>query len=121
MAAFPAAFALMYVFTTGRYGATPSKRLLALQVARPNGQRVGYIRSAVRFAVAFPLFVIYAPIIIYGELYQPLIPSLRYIAAIAVWLQVIVLAASLVMLWFHPRRRTVHDLVAGTIVLRKDA
>jgi len=121
MAAFPAAFALLYVFTIGRYGATPGKRFLALQVARPNGQRVGYIRSAVRFAVAFPLFVIYVPIIIYGEFHQPLIPSLRYIAGLAVWLQVVVLAASLVMLWFHPRRRTVHDLVAGTIVLRNDA
>jgi len=121
MNAFPAAFALMYVFTIGRYGATPGKRFLALQVARPNGQRVGYIRSAVRFAVAFPLFVIYVPIIIYGELHQPLIPSLRYIAGLAVWLQVIGLAASLVMLWFHPRRRTMHDLVAGTIVLRNDA
>ena len=121
MVAFFAAFAGMYVFTTGRYGATPGKRLLALQVARLDGEPVGYVRSAVRFAIAFPLLVFCFPIMSIGVIHASPIPYFRYIGFTVFCLQVIVLAASLVLLWFHPRRRTVHDLVAGTIVLRDDS
>jgi serine/threonine protein kinase len=119
MAACFSAFVGMYLFMIGRYGETPGKRLLGLQVARADGQPVGFLRSAVRFAVAFPLPTIFFPIMLYGVIAHVPIPFFRYINLIAMSGQVICLVASILLLWLHPQRRAVHDLAAGTVVVRR--
>jgi uncharacterized RDD family membrane protein YckC len=110
----------VHVVTTARGGATPGKRLLGLCVQRLDGQRVGYVRAALRFATAFPFFVLYVPIMLLYVINDvgttPLAGTLVRASQLV---QAVVSIASLILLWFHPARRAIHDYVAGTIVLRE--
>jgi len=121
MLGLPSSFVALYVIGIGRWGVTPGKRLLGLRVTRTNGERVGYLRSLLRFATAFPIFAWEALKMMVNS-WGPTATFLdmALIWQTVCWLNLTLLVVSFVMLWRHPRRRTLHDLAAGTVVVRAD-
>lgn len=121
IAAMFTSFIGMYVLMTSRSGATPGKRALAVQVTGCDGRPVGYLRSAARFLAAFPILWMLIPMAALSVIENIPFPYYRYVSWVAMSVQATVLVASLLMLWLHPQRRTLHDLAAGTIVVQKAA
>ncbi len=113
------AFLLMYVWGIGRRGKTLGKHWMKLRVTRPDGQRVGYRRAALRFLLTYPFFFAYAPFVITWQLD---VASWLYLARLVwrviFWCNLAVLALSAVFAWRHPQRRMVHDLLTDTVVVR---
>lgn len=103
-------FVFMYIWGVGRYGKTLGKHALKLRVTKTDGQRVGYMRATLRFIIAYPIMLIYAPAV------SHLVPD--RIESLCFWCNVGLLLLSAVLARFHPQRRMLHDLAAGTIVVR---
>ncbi|KAA5539176.1 protein kinase [Roseiconus nitratireducens] len=112
------AFVGSYVVGIARSGTTPGKRLLGLRVRVGKRRNVGYGRSLIRFAVAYPVMSLYAPRILYYVIAQ--VPGTtwdRFLLAGVLVLQGLVTVASLGLMWMRPDGRAVHDWVAGTRVV----
>jgi serine/threonine protein kinase len=107
----------MTVIEVGQRGKNIGKRSLGLRVVRVNGERIGYKRAAVRFVVAYPFFAVYFPRALLEVISNTFwrLPNEFY-----VWygLQLIVVIVSVIMMWTRSDRRTLHDLAAGTMVIR---
>lgn len=119
VAALFAIFSGVYIYMTGRYGATPGKNLLGLQVTRTDGGAIGYGASCVRYLVAYPALWMLIPMSAYSVINRIPFPYFSYVNDVVIGIQGVLLIASLLMLWLHPGGRTVHDLAAGTIVVRR--
>ena len=98
-------------------GQTPGKRLLGIQVLRRDGGYLDFGKSFLRYLVVS--FVFYNGI--YGGLLNHLPPT-AMMAAGSVYFLVIVWAffACFLMIPFHPLKRGLHDIVAGSIVVFKE-
>jgi uncharacterized RDD family membrane protein YckC len=122
-----------YVYLTVRYGGTPGKLLLGLRVASLDGSRVLWKAAVLRYAplglieVAISLMTIMATLAMTDEAYgalgyfersdaideqQPMLMGLT-------WLFFIWMFACLVTMMVNDKRRTLHDFIAGTVVLRQ--
>jgi uncharacterized RDD family membrane protein YckC len=122
-----------YIYLAVRYGGTPGKLLLGLRIANLDGSPVGWKAAVLRYAplwileVAISLLTIMAALALTDEAYsalgyfersdamdeqQPLIMSVT-------WLMFIWMFAGLVTMMVNDKRRTLHDFIAGTVVLRK--
>ncbi|WP_182869272.1 protein kinase domain-containing protein [Rhodopirellula sp. JC639] len=109
----------IYIIGIARGGVTPGKQILGLRVVRENGQQVGRWRAVLRFAVAYPLFVLYVPRICYYIIARaPGWPVEQSLYGGLLVIQIVAMLASIVMMWMRPDRKTLHDLAAGTIVIR---
>ena len=103
-----AVFVAYPVVSLARSGRTIGKRICSLVVERTDGGPVGWVRSVIRFVAAF------APLL--AGVWLTSIPSgaWRTGAEFAqVGLTVLIYAAILV----DPRRRGIHDRIAGTVVV----
>lgn len=98
-------------------GATLGQRLLGLKVAGLNGRPIGLVRSLLRAAV------LVVPMTLNGAQFQT--PDERLMIplfAIDIVLVFGVLAAQIYLMLFNrPSRQLVHDLVLGTVVVKRAA
>jgi uncharacterized RDD family membrane protein YckC len=99
-------------------GQTPGKRLLGIQVLRRDGQPLPIGRSYLRFLVV--------AMVPYNGLFAGLVQLLPLSAAIAVssvFVLVLVWAfvACYLLVPFHPLKRGLHDLAAGSVVVYRGA
>ncbi|HEV8059266.1 MAG TPA: protein kinase, partial [Gemmataceae bacterium] len=107
-------FAAIYIVGIGRWGTTPGKWLLHLKVVRPDSPQIGYRRAFVRFLVLYPVILGMA------------VWSLRTFAggkdldSTEPWfvLTITLLLINCCLILFGARRRGLHDLAAGTLVIR---
>jgi uncharacterized RDD family membrane protein YckC len=108
-----------YIVCTARSGATSGKRLLGIRVIGIDGKRVGYARSTLRFVAAYPFVILWVFMVAAGHFVQPnatWTPIFLYSPQL---IQILLTTTSIVLLWRHPQRRTLHDLAADTIVVRR--
>ncbi len=98
-------------------GQSLGKRMMDIQVVTLDGRFASLLASLTRFLVLS--FCTYNLILFQGLEYH--FPALRQPAAakINAALVMFVLFSSLLLILFHPLKRTLYDLLAGTIVVRK--
>ena len=98
-------------------GQTLAKRLLGIRVVRLDGSYLSLDRSLVRWAIM--------GVVVYGSTVavaaSAVLPVLKapVIAAALGGTQVALLLGCLFLVPFHPLKRGIHDLLTGSIVLRK--
>jgi uncharacterized RDD family membrane protein YckC len=97
-------------------GQTLGKRLLKLRVTKLDGSFLSLDRSLVRYVlVSFPVYqtaVAYALVTVLPFL------RLEWISAVSVGLGTAVFFGCFLVIPFHPLKRGIHDLLAGSIVTR---
>jgi uncharacterized RDD family membrane protein YckC len=103
-------FAGYPIVSTALYGCTVGKFICSLRVRRADGERCGWVRSIIRFAVAS------APLFGFGILLSSLDRDTNAydLVALAQLLATVLIYAPI---FVDTRRRGVHDRVAGTIVI----
>lgn len=125
--------AYFYVYLVVRYGGTPGKLMMGLRIANLDGSRVTLKGAALRYAVywilalGITLTTIAAALGITEEAYKALgylersealeeqVPLIN----ILTWLMIMWSFACLVTMLANKQRRTLHDFIAATVVLRK--
>jgi uncharacterized RDD family membrane protein YckC len=97
-------------------GQTLAKRLLRLRVVRPDGALISLDRSLVRYALVS--FIVYQSAVTTAVV--TLFPFIRmeWAQAVRGALALVLFAGCVLVVPFHPLRRGLHDLLAGTIVVR---
>ena len=123
----------LFVYMTIKYGGSPGKLLLGLRIAHLDGSRVTLQAAALRYAVpgilnfAMAVLTIAAALGMTDEAYK----ALEYIERsdamdeqlplieTGMWLLMIWSAASIVAMLANAKRRTLHDYIAGTVVVKK--
>ena len=97
-------------------GQTPGKRLLGIQVLRRDGEYLSFNKSFLRYLVIS--FVFYNGI--FGGLLSYLPPK-AMMAAGSIYFIIVIWAffACFLMIPFHPLKRGLHDIAAGSIVVYK--
>jgi uncharacterized RDD family membrane protein YckC/predicted Ser/Thr protein kinase len=112
------AFLLGFIVSTGLTGYTPGKWLMGVRVVRRDGGRVGLLRSLARnvtfnFSLFIPIFIMWLSLALRVPLVMPeWAPISLTLTTFGLWV---------ISVWLMQRpgeRRTIHDLVAGTKVLR---
>ncbi|TWU31407.1 RDD family protein [Novipirellula artificiosorum] len=112
----------MYVIGVARNGSSSGKRMLGLRVVGESGGKVGNGRVSIRFAVAYPLWVLTALRFLYhASISGSVFPFEQHAIVACCVIQTCVTIASLVMMWTRADRKTLHDLAAGTIVIRDES
>jgi uncharacterized RDD family membrane protein YckC len=95
--------------------ATPGKRLLKLKVEGLGGERIGFIRSLFRNILKLlPWELLFVTVL----LPDPLFFDPTVVARPAVFLLYFLLGLYMVAMIASPRKRGIHDLLAGTLVVR---
>jgi uncharacterized RDD family membrane protein YckC len=120
------------IYLPVRYGATPGKRLLGLTILKTDGSAIKYRESFLKYLPLLILtlldFYIQSSAIALAEATvfdtMSLGEQLAYLASfnpIAEWtLEVVILgyyAAAMLMVLLNPRKRSVSDYLAGTVVV----
>ncbi len=109
-----------YVIGIGRWGATPGKWFLNLRVIRRGMPQVGYRGALVRLVILYPYgfwsLLWSARICVAGAI--PTAGIWWTMNAVAAWLTIALLAVSTCLIQFSTQRRGLHDLAAGTIVIK---
>jgi uncharacterized RDD family membrane protein YckC len=122
-----------YIFLAVRYGGTPGKLMLGLRIANLDGSRVGWKAAALRYApfwileVAISVMTIMATLALTDEAYAALgyfersdaMDEQQPMIMIVTWLMFAWMFACFVTMVVNDKRRTLHDFIAGTVVLRK--
>lgn len=124
----------MFVFMVYKYGATPGKMALGLRIVMLDGSPVTLKATLLRYAPIWSMSMLMAVGMIMTILSMPDTSylSLGYMArsealgtnmpawvtGLNVVLQIFVFASVVTML-ANPKRRTIHDFIAGTAVIRK--
>ena len=109
------------VIGTGRWGTTPGKWILSVEVIRPGKPRVGYGHALLRVLILYPIKFWSASIailILTGAWGLERIPLVMQITISFTVLTPIPLLISCYLIQATARRRGVHDLAAGTMVMQ---
>ena len=98
------------------HGRTLGKRLLRLRVVRPDGTLLSLDRSLVRYALM--ALLVYQGAFAYAV--AALLPFVTLATAQMVFggMAVVLFLGCVLVVPFHPLKRGLHDLLAGTIVIR---
>ena len=98
-------------------GQTLAKRLLRLRVVRLDGSLLSLDRSLLRYAMVS--FMVYQGSICLAVV--KLLPFLRpvWVSSVAGTLALVLFLGCVLVVPFHPLKRGLHDLIAGTIVVRR--
>lgn len=113
------AFVGVYIVGIAFSGRTPGKLLLGLRVVGKEGRSVGFTRSLIRFIVAYPVLAIYVPRILYYIIARAPGGSLEQMFMSGIFVvQGLLALVSLYLMWMQSNRRALHDLAAGTTVVR---
>jgi uncharacterized RDD family membrane protein YckC len=125
-------FGIFYhIYLVSRFGATPGKMLVGLKIVIKDGRSIAVQNAVMRYAVAFAfyLFMAVPDLVALDLLDQHLLPRTIWITEHVELFNInINIPGTLFGLWyvpttllllFHPQRRTLHDFIAGTVVIRK--
>ncbi|HJS28789.1 MAG TPA: RDD family protein [Anaerolineales bacterium] len=94
--------------------ATPAKRLLKLRVVDLQGERIGFRRALLRSIFKLlPWELLFVTVF----LPDPLFFDPTVVARPAVFLLYLLLGLYMLAMIFSPRKRGIHDLLAGTLVM----
>ncbi len=128
-------FAMYNVFFNARFGGSLGKLAVGIRITKPNGTRIDWLeawkRSAVDLVFACVSAVVQVWVLIQiapdqhaslgfieqqqllGEYYPAWYRSLVVLQQVWIWSEVIVVL-------LNKRKRAIHDLIAGTVVVKKE-
>ncbi len=123
----------LFVFMVAKYGGSPGKLIVGLRIVKQDGTAAGWKAAILRYAVlwAMSLAIILPAIVVTSgmtdevflsmdsnertEMVNEQVPMMMTMTMVMfAWL-----VASLVTVLSNPKRRTLHDFIAGTVVVRK--
>lgn len=123
-----------HMYLPTRYGATPGKLIMGIQILRIDGQEIGWKEAFMRHLVILLLTVFSSVLMIYCLLsaddatYQGLswMKQSQYLMTFApvlflvyTWVANIWTWGELIVLLTNPRKRALHDYMAGTVIVKK--
>lgn len=122
-----------FIYLPSRFGGTPAKLLLGMTIVRTDATRIALKEAFLRYSV-YLLFAISGSILtamaysgVDEETYLNMnwYEQLQYIDKLAgpffnfqTWLNYGWIGAELIIFLANPRRRAVHDFIAGTVVIK---
>lgn len=102
-----------YIFMHGQYGATCGKMALNMRVRKRDGSDIDFAIAAMR----------YSPFLVFGLgtlfLQPPAGVAPGPVASMWGLVQLLFLIASVIILVANAQKRTIHDMLAGTVVVNK--
>ncbi len=125
------AFVLFNVWFNARFGGTPGKLAVRLRITRPDGSRIGWREAWMRSSVDLVFAILFALAELWLLMQPDAWPYLRpemvdiegsHLTAFFQWvfiLQQIWIWSELFVLLLNRRRRAIHDLIAGTVVVKR--
>ena len=127
------ASAYVFIYMVIRYGGSPGKLVLGLRVARPDGSSLTLKAAVLRYAVGWALtfwssvLSVGAALSMSNEAYKALgylersdaLDALAPMSEVAMWLTVAWAVACMITMLTNRKRRTLHDFLAGTVVVQK--
>lgn len=123
----------IYLFMVVKYGGTPGKLLMGLRTVSLDGARVTSKQAALRYAPLWSMNMLVAVATISGALgmSEQTFQSLGFLersealeaqapmVQVFTWLMFAYLFAALITMLANDKRRTLHDFLAGTVVVHK--
>jgi uncharacterized RDD family membrane protein YckC len=122
-----------HIYLLRKYGATPGKLILGIRVVKTNGQQPQWREAFLRYTLSlvFLIFGIVVSLIALSQADAGFYEDLGWrqktgylrslsptIFTINLWLTNIFLWSDLIVLFTNRKRRALHDLIAGTVVIR---
>lgn len=122
-----------YVFLVTRYGATPGKKLVGLRIAMLDGSAVTAKAAFLRYGMwwLFALLSSFSMITAASTLPAEAFEGVSYMARSAaltaaqpgwasgiMWAMQLFFWGSIITMLINKKRRTLHDMIAGTVVVR---
>jgi uncharacterized RDD family membrane protein YckC len=125
--------AYVFIYMVLRNGGSPGKLLLGLRIARLDGSPVSLKMALLRYVMGWALTVwssvltIGAALSMSDQTYKALgylersdaLDALAPMSEIVTWLTVAWAVACMITMLMNPKRRTLHDYLAGTVVVCK--
>lgn len=123
-----------HVYLPKKYGGTPGKLIMGIQIIKLDGQNIGYKEAFLRHLIVFILTIYCAVLMIVAisradettfeslswlNQSQYLMSLSPVLFAIYTWLSNIWTWSELIVLLTNPRKRALHDFVAGTVIVKK--
>jgi len=122
------------VYLPKKYGGTPGKLIMGIQIIKLNGEPIGWKESFLRHLIVF-LLTIYVSIVTISAISQAdeatfeslswlqqsqyITSLLPILFAVFTWLNNIWTWGELIVLLTNARKRAVHDYIAGTVIVKK--
>ena len=121
------------IFLVKKYGGTPGKKMAGIKILKLDGTDVTWKEAILRQIVAFVLTILASVMTIYalsiadGEYYESLgwMKKQEYLYSLTPvmfkiynWSNNIWALSELITLLFNKRKRAIHDLIAGTIIVK---
>lgn len=129
-------FGLWYmVYLPKRYGGTPGKLVAGLKIIKMDGSDIDWKEAFLRYSVSIAISVISALITVYtliqadAETYDSMdwMEQAQYLQSFASgwqlffgWVSGLWILAEIITYFANDRSRPVHDMIAGTVVIKKD-
>lgn len=123
-----------HVYLPKKYGGTPGKLIMGIQIIRLDGENIGWKEAFLRHLVIFTLtlFAVTLSIEAISRADEATFESLSWIKQsqylmsmspvlflIYTWLSNIWTWSELIVLLTNPRKRALHDFIAGTVIVKK--
>lgn len=105
--------ALIFVVGIGWFGQTPGKWLLGIKAVRPGHERVGLSRALLRVAILYWMWISMQT----QEVITTVLPAATPVVNGLTIAGAVGFLVSVALVAFTTRRRGLHDLVAGTVVV----
>lgn len=124
-----------YIYFHYKFGATLGKMAFGIKVTLPNGEKIGLKQAFLRSSVdlVFILVTVVAEVIAISkadpEVYHKsssMEQAEHFTLLLPVWYGAVNIASGIwsssefIVLLFNKRKRALHDLIAGTVVIRKE-
>ncbi|HLP19632.1 MAG TPA: RDD family protein, partial [Chitinophagales bacterium] len=130
------AFTVFYfIFLPVKYNGTPGKIVMGLNILRLDGQAIGWKEAFLRHVVSLGLVLIGTGVMIYSlsiaddEVFKSLswFKQQEYLMQLTPmgfklfsWANNVWIWSEFIVLLTNPRRRAIHDFIAGTIIVRQE-
>jgi uncharacterized RDD family membrane protein YckC len=123
-----------YVYLVKKYGGTPGKLIMGIKIIKINGEDISWKASCLRYIVSFMLglFGSFIFILIASEIDPEKYASLNFwqrntyisqfepgLMRISVILNNIWIYSEFLVLLTNDRKRSIHDFIGGTVVIKK--
>jgi len=128
-------FGLWYnVYLVKKYGGTPGKLIVGIKIIASNGNKIEWKHAILRYIVLFlitliSVFIMIRSIGIADNAYYDSLPWIQktqylmnlspILLSIYNWSDNIWIYGELIVLLTNKRKRSVHDFIAGTVVIKK--
>lgn len=112
--AIPVAYVIYFLLAWGWKGQTVGQSVMQVLVVRSDGRNLGILGAIVRVLG----LLVYVLVLAAGGVAAWAVRESTFLAAVAIFVAFLLAAAGILWAAFDRRRRTVHDRLAGTIVVR---